>query len=232
MSVKQTKIFAHRGIPDLFPENSLEGFKYAIDHHADGIEFDVHLTKDNIPVIIHDEKIDRTANGQGFIKDFTFCELSKFKLKNGETIPRLSDFLNLAEGKDVILNLEFKTDHIHYKGIEKIVFEEIKRHDFLRPIIYSSFNLNSLKTAYQLDPNGTYCFLSDKKIDQFKKFVAENHLSGLHLDRYQNTDEIPLRVWTVDDPKEQKKLFELGVAGIFTNNFQQAGKILSEKKPA
>ena len=59
----QTIIFAHRGLPVKFAENSLQGFKYAVEHGAEGVEFDVHLTKDKVPVVMHDEKIDRTTNG-------------------------------------------------------------------------------------------------------------------------------------------------------------------------
>lgn len=70
MSTK-TLIFGHRGYPFKFPENSLKGFQYAIDHGIDGLEFDVHLTKDNVPVIMHDEKINRTTDGKGLINSYT-----------------------------------------------------------------------------------------------------------------------------------------------------------------
>ncbi len=52
----QTIVFAHRGLPVKFAENSLQGFKYAVEHGAEGVEFDVHLTKDKVPVVMHDEK--------------------------------------------------------------------------------------------------------------------------------------------------------------------------------
>ena len=83
----ETKIFGHRGYPAKFAENSLEGFEYALENGADGIEFDVHLTKDQVPVVMHDEKINRTTDGKGNIKDYTHEELQQFHLENGETIP-------------------------------------------------------------------------------------------------------------------------------------------------
>lgn len=82
----QTKIFGHRGYPAKFPENSLAGFRYVVAHQIDGVEFDVHLTSDRIPVIMHDETIDRTTDGTGRIVDYTLAELRQFKLSNGESI--------------------------------------------------------------------------------------------------------------------------------------------------
>ncbi|MCT7689796.1 MAG: glycerophosphodiester phosphodiesterase family protein, partial [Lactobacillus crispatus] len=82
----QTIVFAHRGLPVKFAENSLQGFKYAVEHGAEGVEFDVHLTKDKVPVVMHDEKIDRTTNGTGYIKDYTLSEIRRFRLANGEPV--------------------------------------------------------------------------------------------------------------------------------------------------
>ena len=91
----ETKIFGHRGYPAKFAENSLEGFEYALENGADGIEFDVHLTRDQVPVVMHDEKINRTTDGKGNIKDYTHEELQQFHLENGETIPDLKDVFEL-----------------------------------------------------------------------------------------------------------------------------------------
>ena len=73
-----TKIFAHRGSKIDCPENTLSAFKKAIEVKADGIELDIHLTKDGEIVVIHDETIDRTTNGTGEVEDFTLAELQSF----------------------------------------------------------------------------------------------------------------------------------------------------------
>lgn len=70
-----TEIFAHRGASGYAPENTLEAFRLAMEQGADGIELDVHLTKDGEVVVIHDETIDRTGNGQGNVRDYTLEEL-------------------------------------------------------------------------------------------------------------------------------------------------------------
>lgn len=226
MSDKKTLIFAHRGIPALIAENSLSSFRYTIEHHADGIEFDVHLTKDHIPVIMHDERVDRTSDGSGFIKDKTFAELRQIHLKDGQLIPSLKEFLELVNQQPIRLNLEFKTDMYHYKNIEKIVMDMVSRYDLKFPVIYSSFYLNSLRNCYAIDPTGQYCFLHSKYVHNPEHFMKVNHLAGLHLKHYQKlTGGMPQRIWTVDDPSEERKLLKKGVAGIFTNNFLQAGQV-------
>lgn len=218
----RTLIFGHRGYPFKFPENSLKGFKYAIDHGIGGLEFDVHLTKDNVPVIMHDEKINRTTDGSGLIRSYTLKELQQFHMRDGETIPMLKDLLSLAVHRPVHLNLEFKTNKIHYPNIEQIVLDLVKQYDLTYPVIYSSFNLDSLKKAYQIDPSQQYCLLSDHVIKDAKALIIKEHLAGLHLSHYQPLANVDERIWTVDDPKTQEKLLADHVAGIITDNFEQA----------
>ena len=82
----KTRIWAHRGASGYAPENTLEAFKLAIDEKADGIELDVQLTKDKELVVIHDEKIDRSSNGMGYVKDYTLDELKKFNFNYGNEV--------------------------------------------------------------------------------------------------------------------------------------------------
>ncbi|KRL00586.1 glycerophosphodiester phosphodiesterase [Liquorilactobacillus capillatus] len=218
--LKHTLIFGHRGCPQKFPENSLAGFNYGLQHHIDGIEFDVHLTKDNIPVIMHDETVDRTTNGTGEIASYTFSELRRFNLKNAEPIPSLAELLKLVAQQPVHLNLEFKTDKTNYKHIEEIVLALVKKTKLRFPIIFSSFNLTTLKNCYQIDPQQQYCWLTKDLVDNAAEFVRENNLAGLHLQHYQPTN-ILQRLWTIDNKEDARHLFQLGVAGLITDDFEQ-----------
>jgi len=83
---------AHRGYSGKFDENTILAFKKAIEYNADGIEADVQLSKDGIPVIIHDETLDRTTNGHGFVKDYTFDELRIFRTKSVPRVQALKDY--------------------------------------------------------------------------------------------------------------------------------------------
>lgn len=223
--IDETLIFGHRGYPAKFPENSLSGFSYAIDHAIDGLEFDVHLTKDNIPVIMHDEKINRTTNGHGKIRQYTFDELQQFQLSNGETIPSLEQLLQLVAQRRVYLNLEFKTDRVHYTNIEKIVLDMVRDYDLVYPVIYSSFSLQTLKNAYRVDAHQQYCLLSDHVLHQPQRLAQIAHLAGVHLKHYQNLSNLEERIWTVDDPQKMKQLFEKRVAGIITDDFEMAQSV-------
>lgn len=215
----ETIIFAHRGLPVKFAENSLEGFRYAAKHGAEGVEFDVHMTKDKVPVVMHDEEIDRTTDGSGYIKDYTLNAIRKFHLKNGEPVPMLRELFEILQDKDLYINLEFKTNKIHDKGIEAIVLALVKEYRFVHPIIFSSFNYQTLKNCQQIDPHQQYCFLTKVPVIFPQRFVRKNHFAAIHPHWYLPS-KITQRIWTVDNPKLAKKYMKRGVAGIFTNNFE------------
>ena len=220
----QTIVFAHRGLPVKFAENSLQGFKYAVEHGAEGVEFDVHLTKDKVPVVMHDETLDRTTNGTGYIKDYTFNEIRKFHLENGEPVPLLSELFEILQDKDLYINLEFKTNKIHDVGIEAIVLSLAKQYHFVHPIIFSSFNCQTLKNCQKIDAQQQYCFLTKMPIPFPAHFIAKNHFAAIHPHWYLPS-KITQRIWTVDKVSTAKKYFKLGVAGIFTNNFELMNRV-------
>lgn len=130
----KTIVFGHRGYPAKFAENSMEGFRNAVANGAEGVEFDVHLTQDGVPVVMHDEKVDRTTDGTGYIRDFTLKRLRKLHLSNGEPVPTLQELFELLENQDIQINLEFKTGIIHYHGIEKTVLSLAYLYHFVHPI--------------------------------------------------------------------------------------------------
>ena len=115
-----TTNFGHRGIPVNFVENSKTGFEY-LAQNGEAVEFDVHLTKDNVPVIMHDEKLDRTTSSNGYIKNFNIRDLKNVHLINDinrqqqpvsqyERIPTLEEVLEIFNHTNIFLNVELKTD--------------------------------------------------------------------------------------------------------------------------
>ncbi|NLR10380.1 MULTISPECIES: glycerophosphodiester phosphodiesterase family protein [Lactobacillaceae] len=214
-----TTVFGHRGYPTRFPENSLAGFRYALDQGIEGLEFDVHLTADQVPVIMHDERIDRTTDGSGRIDSYTFSQLRRFRLANGEPVPSLAELLKLVTDRDVQLNLELKTDKIQHPGIEAIVMCMVHATSLRRPVIFSSFHLPTLKNCQVIAPNESYCWLTDKPVAQPADLVAREHLSGLHLSHFQSGVPVAERIWTVDNPTIAADLMRRHVAGIFTDDF-------------
>ena len=120
------KNFAHRGFSGKYHENTLLAFEKAVEAGADGIELDVQLTKDGEVVIIHDETIDRTTDGKGFVADYTYDELKKidasyiYKNHYGfNKIPTLKEYFTLIKDTKIITNIELKTGINEYLGIEK-----------------------------------------------------------------------------------------------------------------
>ena len=112
-------IYAHRGSSGTHPENTIAAFTEAARLPVHGVEFDVHLTKDNELVVIHDETIDRTSNRTGFVKDMTLAELKSFDFGswfspnfNGQTIPTLYEVLQLFAHTTHHLNIELKSFRI------------------------------------------------------------------------------------------------------------------------
>ena len=119
-----SKIFAHRGFSGKYPENTMLAFEKAVELGVDGIELDVHLTKDNELVIIHDEDIKRTCDGEGLVKDMTLEELKKFDASATFRgvygfcgIPTLREYFELVKDTDIITNIELKTGVYDYPTI-------------------------------------------------------------------------------------------------------------------
>lgn len=242
----KTKIWAHRGASGYAPENTLEAFKLAIDEKADGIELDVQLTKDKELVVIHDETIDRTSNGKGYVKDYTLEELKKFNFNYGNEkyeevkIPTLKEVYELLKPTNLIINVELKTGIIFYEGIEEKVLklaEEMKMED---RIIYSSFNHYTIKKIKELNnsaPTGLlYCDVWIGILEYAKKLgVTALHPCGYNL-QYENLIEeckkenMLLHVWTVNEEKDMKLLYENEIDSIITNYPDVARKIINNSK--
>src|ERR1700730_9477951 len=87
----------HRGACGHAPENTLASMKKALDFGVHGFEFDIQMSKDGEPVVIHDDTLERTTNGKGLVSDFTLKELQQFDAGNGERIPSLRDVLDMVD---------------------------------------------------------------------------------------------------------------------------------------
>jgi glycerophosphoryl diester phosphodiesterase len=102
------RVYAHRGASIEFPENTLAAFRRALELNVEGIELDIHLSKEGIPVVIHDESVDRTTNGTGNTDTMTLAEIQTLDAGNGERIPTLREVFELV-GDKAHFNLEIKT---------------------------------------------------------------------------------------------------------------------------
>lgn len=240
----ETKIYGHRGCMGTFPENTLLGFLQAIRQGADGIELDVQLTKDGEVVVIHDETLERTTDGTGFVKDLTLQELKQYSagvkyahLKNydrviwsAERVPTLQEVLELLAPYKIELNIELKTSLFQYEGIEEKVLALVKEYGNGRKVIYSSFHLPSLLRMKQLDPDAEIAWLLDQRIAHPEDYLHSLELEALHVskriafsDTFYGRDIVKkLRIWTVNEQDEIKQLLDLGVEAIITDFPEEA----------
>ncbi|MYJ75784.1 MAG: glycerophosphodiester phosphodiesterase, partial [Gammaproteobacteria bacterium] len=99
-------IIGHRGAAGLAPENTLAGFARAVELGVDGVELDVHLAGPEV-VVIHDERVDRTTNGVGLVRDLTFAELRRLDAGDGQRVPTLKEVLDLVP-EHMLVNIELK----------------------------------------------------------------------------------------------------------------------------
>ncbi len=152
----KTKILGHRGAMGSAPENTLPSFRKAIEESADGVEFDVQLSADGLPVVIHDEALDRTTNAEGPVNALTARELRELDAGsffssefNGANLPLLKEVLEVIQDMDII-NLELKNGNIRYEGMEEKVIGLTREYGVFDKTIFSSFNHYSIKKSRKL----------------------------------------------------------------------------------
>lgn len=227
------KIYAHRGASGYAPENTIEAFRLAILQKADGIETDVHQTKDGVLVLMHDERIDRTTNGKGYIKDYTYKELVTYNANNGDPkypvckIPTLEQLLLLIKEHAILLNIEIKTDIIFYPEIEQKVVAMVHKYQVEKQVLYSSFNHYSMMKVKQYDKEAKVSLLYEGELYQPWKYASHLEAYGIHpsvpnlaIDNYvemAHLYDLVVNVWTVNKKEDMKKMKALQVDGIFTN---------------
>ena len=229
------KIIAHRGFSGIYPENTMLAFKKAIEIGADGIELDVHLSKDGQVMIIHDEALKRTTGLDGVISDYTRAELEKIsagKTKNDEfgftPIPSLEEYLAfMAEHKDKFTNIELKTAPVYYPEIEEKTLELVRKFDLEKNIIYSAFNWLSIERMQRLGTiSETGLLFSGMKLYNQAHIIKSLGINYFHPDFNDLTDEIVksyldnkvgLNVWTVNEIEDMKVCLSWNIDGLITN---------------
>ena len=230
-------ILAHRGASAHAPENTLTAFELAREQCADGIELDVKLSADGIPVIIHDERVDRTTDGSGTVADLSLAALKELDAGNGQQIPTLAEVFE-SIGQDLFINVELtnyttKDDNL----VEKVV-EVVKEYKQEQNILFSSFLPKNLKRAAKLLPEVPRGLLT---LNNFGGWLLRSFLFGfgnyqaLHPN-WKNTNQFNVKrvrcmgrrvySWTVNDPDQMRQLADWGIDGIITDDPALATKVL------
>ena len=227
------RIFAHRGASAYAPENTLEAFELAARMGADGVELDVHMTKDGELVVAHDEEISRVADGLGLIHNMTTSELKKHRFNRTHpefrdaTIPTLREVYELLKPTGLHINTELKTSRIRYEHMEEKCVKLADELGMSGRVLYSSFNLASLKLLKRIDPGVKVGLLrtpigkiNDRKISEPWGLAHLLGIDAIHphfseLLLYNEADKahgigMQVNVWTVNDEADMRKCLEAG----------------------
>lgn len=245
MTEHRIKVWAHRGASGYAPENTMEAYILAHQYGADGIELDVQLSKDGEIVVIHDEKIDRTSNGKGLVRDYTLKQLCSFNYNRTRPehiragIPTLREvLLYIRDRTDMTVNVELKTGVYFYPGIEEKTVKLVHELDVADRIIYSSFNHYSIRKIRQIDPEAKTGLLYEDGFIDVPKYAAGLGVNALHpcWRNLQYPDyledcrryHLDLNVWTVNSEDLMRRMCEAGVHAIITNYPDRAVRVRDE----
>lgn len=228
-----TKILAHRGASFYAPENTLAAFQLAYQQGAHGIETDVHLTKDDIPVMIHDDVIDRVTVYKGPVRSYTYAELKHLDIGSWyhpryhqERLLTLADFLEWASDKHLILNIELKTNKGHYDGIETIVCQHINRFNMANRVVLSSFNAQSIAKIKEINQQLLTAWLRSTIPYPLEKKLTQVNADGLHLKYKALNNNVVKKLhekgfyigsYTVNRADHLRRCFKLGCDMIITD---------------
>ncbi len=247
----KTKIYGHRGASQYAPENSLEAFQMAYDMGADGIEFDVQMTKDGYLVVAHDEEISRVSDGKGYIRDYNLEELRRFQFNKIHPeyeevkIPLLEEVLEqlgqrkTKDDKELLFNIELKNSIFSYEGMEEKVLKTVKEKKVFGQTLFSSFSHSSMLKLREIDVEAKVAFLYCDGIMDIADYTQKYKVNTVHpawylLDK-DNTFEslrergIEVNIWTVNSGKEIRRFCDMGVNGIITNRPDLGSEIRDDK---
>lgn len=236
---------AHRGFSGVYPENTMLAFEKAMEAGCDGIELDVQLTKDGVPVIMHDEKVDRTTDGTGYLKDYTFAKIrklnAKYRYEKSDIfceVPSLREYFELVKDKNIFTNVELKNSVILYENLEEKVLDLIDEYDLRDRILISSFNHLSVVKMKKMAPDMKYGFLEESIVLDAAKYAKRYEIDYLHPSWQSVTEEycrqarkegVEINTWTVNDLALLKKMQTLQIHGVITN-FPDRVKALQKER--
>ncbi|MBN2256716.1 MAG: hypothetical protein JW704_02680 [Anaerolineaceae bacterium] len=239
-------IIGHRGASAYAPENTLAAFKLAVDQSAGAIEFDVKLTSDGQVVIIHDRNVSRTTNGQGLVAKLTLNEIKQLDAGSwyssdfsGERVPTLDEVF-IEVGNKILMNIELTNYTTPYDGLVDRVVEIVKKNNMEKRVFFSSFLAMNLKKARKRMPGcgiGFLVYPGPARLIQRWLQPPPRSIDSIHPHCGSVTTQLVVHehrlgrrvlVYTVNQPDEMRRLLEMGVDGIFTDDPLTGNRVASK----
>lgn len=216
-------VIAHRGFSSRYPENTLLAFEKALELGANGAEFDIQLTRDGAPVVIHDESVLRVSGTDALVKDLTLAELRaldvSYKFRGQcapQRVPTLEEYFSLVKDSEFLNIIELKTAIYEYEGIEQKVIDLIRRFGLSGRVVLSSFNHYSLLRCKKIAPELPCGILYECRIAEPQDYCKRLGMQYLHPDyrflgdaelaKYESAG-VKTSPWTVDQEADMRYLF-------------------------
>ena len=241
---------AHRGACGEAPENTLAAFDLALRQGAGGIELDVHLSSDGVPMVIHDPRLSRTTSGSGWVSEHQANALRRLDAGSwfnrrfpekarpryvGAKIPLLSEVLAWVRQHKILTLVEIKAGRKSYPGIEAKVLDEIERAGVRRLVTIVSFDLASLRRVRQLSArislglDVSRSLLAIRRVRSLAGNAVLPHwaIASRGFIRRAHKQSIRVLCWTVDQPAWMERKIADGVDGIITNYPAWLAEVLS-----
>lgn len=226
------RIYGHRGASAHAPENTMKAFALAFEHGADGVELDVRLAKTGELVVFHDATLDRTTRSKGRVSRMSLSELRQVDLGEGERMPLLDDVIDLASGRERILNIEAKTDDVDRLAIAEALSKTIlARPAHVRErLFFSTFHPDALRKLRSHAPEVPCAFLFEanwlgRTLGVVAPYGWKTPLIHPHYElvtprriAHWQAQGVTVNTWTVDDAYEIGRLCDLGIDGLITND--------------
>ncbi len=238
------KVWAHRGASAYAPENTLPAFEKAIALGADGVELDVHLSRDGEVMVCHDDTVDRCTNGTGKVRSMSCAELKAldcsytFPEYRGVQMPTLREVYQLIAPTRLTVNVELKLRTLRDFGLERKCVDLAGEFGMTERVIYSSFHYSPLWRLWFLNRTIPTALL-------YEYWKPPLNLPFWHLGRAAVHPELcprltrkaverfhragqQVNVWTVNEPEEVRRAAELGLDAIITNKPDLVRAVLNE----
>lgn len=233
------QLIGHRGIAALAPENTMASFRLAALQKVSWIEFDVRLTKDDELVIFHDDTLERTTNGNGYVYEHNLSDLLVLDAGSwfaphfaGEKIPVFSEVFTELLHLGLQCNIEMKfppnPSARHVEILAKKLCQSLKNCGLIQPFpLISSFEWTALEWVRREFPEAPIGFLTEKCSPEIIAKVAKTPNAALHCDYLSLTTEllgiahkaqVPILTYTVNEVSIANHLFDQRVFGIFSDN--------------
>ena len=231
-------IIGHRGASAVAPENTMAAFREAIAVGADGIEFDVRLTRDSVPVVIHDSTLRRTGGVNQRVADLSWQELTKVDVGSwfrpgsfaAETVPSLRELFDLFQSNNASLYLEMKCDSpAEYKPLAEACSRLIDEYSFKERVVVECFELPALKVLKEIDSEIKTAALFDRVFTDQSVITRATEIGAMAVALHHRLARktlvekskqagLHVAVWTVDDPIWIDRARTIGIDALITNN--------------